>query len=1021
MATAICGLGCGGGGGEPGVVERPPASSAAGGAPLVAEAEASLATRIELGDARRVPSATRIETVDGDDSILFLSTAADQPLTWAARLDAQQRLGPVITLPGAWVARAIAWRDGSTTLITTERGELCLARLERGADTASSRRCHASAPAAISKLGEQVAFLFVRAPPEPDDAREGGETDRPRAKGKRPVKGSKPSASAVLEVALRLFEPDGEPTPLAEEDDDDPYRSTELSFVPPMLGMGLIDARSRGDGIDLLFYEDVPSEEILPRSERGKKRPKGVLGRARVAAARLGGDGLVVEGSRREVVQGDLEFGLIPTHQRPRLATRTEGSAYVGQQGLRGPCLARRVSPKLGPSSNDRVVCAIDPGRFALPDPVSSDEQAQLQAMFDLDPRRIWGQPGHDAGLVSWGGDRAFFFRGVEIWSATPGRAAARFEPAPLLAKRSRVAWGSIGPDGEGVALTESGVMHLDGRGGVQTRAAAWLSPGVSAPLESADRRVVARIGSTWWLARGALRPIDERGETTAGATLHPDAHRLVGGRDAGWLFEARAGALFARTLASDGSLGVETRLPHSVQPGYDATERRGGGAIVASVTTSAPGRIVAFVVRADGSVGAPEPTTLASEPGAFGVRLSPLPGGGALLTDLARSQVAWLDDEGRELARAAWPGDESALPCIDGWPQRAVVPAPTPGRFVSVAPLATGSCVMGELAWTHGGALRWLGTRTRGADIVAEAVTVPFEEGSGGVPLEGPPPPTTSAGPLPGASAAAPAAARCPPDMVDVGGLFCIDRFEAHIVDTTSGRALSTDYPATPNLAGIALDGWASQGAFTGGAAARAMPVPMLPEWQRGQSLDVLAASRGGVRPNGYLTGLVAESACERAGKRLCTPHEFVKACRGEDDTLFPYGPVYVHGICNVFRSVHPAAVLHDNPSIGHLDPRLNRVREGDRPLLLATGSLPACRSRWGADAVYDLVGNLDEWVDEKGGAFAGGFYARSTRAGCEAKVDSHPRAYLDYSTGVRCCRDAEPSPTSPADVKLP
>jgi formylglycine-generating enzyme len=53
-------------------------------------------------------------------------------------------------------------------------------------------------------------------------------------------------------------------------------------------------------------------------------------------------------------------------------------------------------------------------------------------------------------------------------------------------------------------------------------------------------------------------------------------------------------------------------------------------------------------------------------------------------------------------------------------------------------------------------------------------------------------------------------------------------------------------------------------------------------------------------------------------------------------------------------------------------------------------------------------LVGNLDEWVDEEGGAFAGGFYSRSTRAGCEAVITAHPKQYLDYSTGVRCCRDA-------------
>jgi len=111
---------------------------------------------------------------------------------------------------------------------------------------------------------------------------------------------------------------------------------------------------------------------------------------------------------------------------------------------------------------------------------------------------------------------------------------------------------------------------------------------------------------------------------------------------------------------------------------------------------------------------------------------------------------------------------------------------------------------------------------------------------------------------------------------------------------------------------------------------------------------------------------------------------------------------------VCNVNRDVHPAAMLHDNASIGHLDPRLNRVRVGGSTLLRETGASLQCRSRWGDDGIYDMVGNLDEWVDEEGGAFAGGFYARSTRSGCDAVITAHPKSYLDYSTGVRCCKDA-------------
>src|SRR5690606_29262518 len=39
-------------------------------------------------------------------------------------------------------------------------------------------------------------------------------------------------------------------------------------------------------------------------------------------------------------------------------------------------------------------------------------------------------------------------------------------------------------------------------------------------------------------------------------------------------------------------------------------------------------------------------------------------------------------------------------------------------------------------------------------------------------------------------------ATSRCPADMVDVAGAFCIDRFEVSLVDAKSGRELSPHFP---------------------------------------------------------------------------------------------------------------------------------------------------------------------------------------------------------------------------------
>ena len=106
----------------------------------------------------------------------------------------------------------------------------------------------------------------------------------------------------------------------------------------------------------------------------------------------------------------------------------------------------------------------------------------------------------------------------------------------------------------------------------------------------------------------------------------------------------------------------------------------------------------------------------------------------------------------------------------------------------------------------------------------------------------------------------------------------------------------------------------------------------------------------------------------------------------------------------------MHPAYELHGNSSIGHLDPRLHLVVEstprGNRPLLELTGARSGCTSKNSEGDIHDMVGNLDEWIDDPNGTFVGGFFARSTREGCEAKIENHAPGYADYSLGTRCCK---------------
>ncbi len=253
-------------------------------------------------------------------------------------------------------------------------------------------------------------------------------------------------------------------------------------------------------------------------------------------------------------------------------------------------------------------------------------------------------------------------------------------------------------------------------------------------------------------------------------------------------------------------------------------------------------------------------------------------------------------------------------------------------------------------------------------------------------------------------------AASPCPPDMVQVTH-YCVDRYEMSLVDKRTGAPLSPYYPPERRWLEYVYDSWERLRKQVGSQAARAMPLPPISEFQREQDYVPAARSLPQQVPQGYLSYHTARRACEAASKRLCTEQEWETACRGQGEQPFPYGREYRASACNVGSYHHPAAVLHGLSSSGHLDPRLNLLRiAGDAPVLRLTGASRACASRWGADAIYDMVGNLDEWVEDAGGVFRGGFYARRTTSGCEARIQNHSSTYFSYSTGARCCRDAAP-----------
>ena len=200
-----------------------------------------------------------------------------------------------------------------------------------------------------------------------------------------------------------------------------------------------------------------------------------------------------------------------------------------------------------------------------------------------------------------------------------------------------------------------------------------------------------------------------------------------------------------------------------------------------------------------------------------------------------------------------------------------------------------------------------------------------------------------------------------CPPEMA-LAGEVCVDKWEAH------------------------LDGWSPYKVPTAG----------------------VAVSEAGAIPQGYISGDVAQSACETAGKRLCSLEEWLRACQGSQGTTWPYGDVYDPAACNdTYPGGHPVVDYFGTSSgvwdSAHMnDPGINQQEDTVDP----AGSNPGCVSE---DGIYDLHGNLHEWISDPAGTFKGGFYADASinGPGCTYTTTAHAFTYHDYSTGFRCCAD--------------
>jgi hypothetical protein len=220
-----------------------------------------------------------------------------------------------------------------------------------------------------------------------------------------------------------------------------------------------------------------------------------------------------------------------------------------------------------------------------------------------------------------------------------------------------------------------------------------------------------------------------------------------------------------------------------------------------------------------------------------------------------------------------------------------------------------------------------------------------------------------------------------CPPDMASIDDRYCIDRYEASLVELLPN---GEERPFSPFLA---IDGQ--------------KPLPV-----------VRAISSAHVVPQAYISELQAKTACARSGKRLCKPTEWKTACKGPEHTTYGYGSTNEARRCNDHGRAPMGVVFGLG---GNSDPRQWGPRMNDPQLnqvegtVAKTGDHADCTNGYG---VYDMVGNVHEWVDDPDGTFLGGYYldVHQNGDGCDYRTGAHDVWYHDYSTGFRCCADVAP-----------
>ncbi len=236
-----------------------------------------------------------------------------------------------------------------------------------------------------------------------------------------------------------------------------------------------------------------------------------------------------------------------------------------------------------------------------------------------------------------------------------------------------------------------------------------------------------------------------------------------------------------------------------------------------------------------------------------------------------------------------------------------------------------------------------------------------------------------------------------CPPGMVEVEGEYC------PAVEQYCMKQMDPKHPERDRCAEYAQSG-------------RCLGVPV----HKRVCMDRFEwPNRPGAKPDVGMDWNEANAQCSAVGKRLCSDTEWTLACEGQEHLPYPYGYQRNPSACNIDKPyIEPDDAKWANLKTRAAEAARLDQREG-------SGTRESCVSPYG---LYDMTGNVDEWVVNENGhtkekpyvsGLKGGYWG-PVRDRCRPMTTDHNQWHTGYQIGFRCCQDVPAAPGAPVEQPL-